>query len=241
MAVAADDSNGRPEKNLENETNTPDVELAQPLTTSSRPRSSEAESYIEVLNEKKVLRFTSLNVVREHLLSGKLTRHNQCRWIEPKPIPGGHRQDEVRQYRRNLKEWEKRRQWRPIGVGLAQEEDKIQLLYQPTFVFWKWGFGIVFAVCLIGGMIGLLYYVNVTDFEPSSNSNIRYPGVTDWICNTDFGQDCMLVVLLAVPIVIVSASVSLVLGGPIGILLAKVLESRLPRPPDDGWRPPRES
>lgn len=97
------------------------------LSPPSEPPADGTEPYIEVLLDEKVLRFDTLEKIRDELLSGNITRHHQSRWIEPQPELSD--SDDVSSHRKAVEAWKIRFQWRAIGDGLAYEEGELSLIH----------------------------------------------------------------------------------------------------------------
>ena len=213
--------------------------------------------YIEVFLNNKAVRYDSLDALRTDLLSARITRHDVSRWVKPKPKPEDDSQEEIDvdnfekilketdfydfmemdEYHKALIEWIDRRRWRPIGNGLAKEEDKIRLLYHRIRVYAKYGFMIVWGVCLfILSPLCILYVMKMElNPDPESPDNILYPGLWDWLLQTPFGQRIIAMMIGMVIVLFISCIAGAILGAPVGALLAGMHEDSFPEPPDDGW------
>lgn len=86
----------------------------------------EADSrYIQYLSDGRPVT-SDVESVRLLLLDGKLTGSVRARWVEPKPEdpPWYDWRDSS-----DPKQWEKRRQWRPMEVGIGKEAFRLRLLF----------------------------------------------------------------------------------------------------------------
>ncbi len=214
---------------------------------------------IEIENtDCRVVRYASVEEVRNDLFKGKITRHNRARKVYPEPkmlnFPlenYSNRQEQTLAYDQSHRKWEKQSTWRPIGSCMAEEDDAITLLYNPRRVYMKKAGAagtricailvFMFAICL------LIYFIvanwgTVLDKRatlPPTPGSVGGGQLLRILASTPFGS-ALLKITVGVPLAILFAlAVGLTAGHPVGAIIGYIRYRRvretLPYPPPDGY------
>lgn len=183
-----------------------------------------SEPYLEVLLGDETTRYDNLEVLYYQLIQGKLTRHNLCRWIEPKPVKSKDPID--RKY--DLDRWRRRREWQPIGKQVPD----VRKYYEPEAVYAEIAgmiicFSIIIPLMIITSIIALRW-----EGRPG---NTHYPGIFDVFLKYRFFQQ-LLVFAAGCSI---SMSAGFLVGRGFGILIGDLIvwlkRDSILRAPDDGY------
>ena len=212
---------------------------ALPLLPKIPPKDS--KSHIEIIIGGKIIRYDTLDLVREHLLEGKLGRFHLNRWIEPKPELQGNSERDRDIYKQKYSMWDERRKWRAIGEGMAKEQDSIQMLYEPRKVFFRWGFYIAFLAFIILQLpiaikIGESWALKPDDWFIVRNAGVSdFPEVFVWMFHTRLGRTIFLFSIGSIAIPVIARIAGTIFSPFIGSLIGAVKEDSVPVPPDDGY------
>jgi hypothetical protein len=202
--------------------------------TRSPDKLLDADPYYEVFYNNKIKKINFLDDVRDLLLAGKLTRHHLVRYIGPLP---GSLSDDVRQTL--IQEWKVRREWRPIGEGLARWEFQIQVLYEPELAYDKEGQKVVhltvFSVLLVTLLVLIWVFWEIPKPTPDQIRGAK--GFWERLLLDPVHKKAAFSVA-AISFASGAGWVLAPFGGTFGRMVGRRRIGLLPTPPDDGYVPP---
>jgi hypothetical protein len=229
---------------------------APPQVATRTPARLDGPRYEVRLGTGAVRRYASTGDLKNDLLSGAITRSNDCREVYLEPTEEDFADQGVgaaEQYASSHADWVTKSSWRPIGKGLAVESNEIKRLYHPfaasvetgADVGWWLSFGVASLPLLAVAACW------AADWQPGSLPTARpfTPGVVGagamlQMISSVPGGAFAVRLTCAVPLALMAAGASaLITGLPAGAAVGAVIyacqRKSLPRPPHDGFTDPQ--